>query len=121
MSNPWGVILICKPKLLYCFSNELTGLKLSGLSQLSLIYAYFNNFEYIELEGCSVINMMFVYNNDLKKLDISSCSGDYLKNFDCEDNYCLEEIKVWPSFDIENPPSGYLKPSSAKYVYEFSE
>lgn len=33
----------------------------------------------------------------------------------------LKEIKVWPDFDIDNPPTNVVKDETARFVYEFTD
>ena len=108
-------------KVLYCFNNQISGLNLAGLSKLEWVYGYNNYLDYINLEGCVSATALYLYNNYMPRIDISDCLPENLTAFDCEDNYGLTEIKVWPTFDLNNPPVGFLKPMDAKYVYEFSE
>ena len=55
----------------------------------------------------------------LKRIDISKVNQDY-RNLYLDYNDNLTEIKVWPGFDLENPPTSVQKPANAKFVYEFT-
>ena len=60
-----------------------------------------------------------IYMTPLKRIDISKVNQDY-RNLYLDYNDNLTEIKVWPDFDIENPPASVQKPANAKFVYEFT-
>lgn len=56
----------------------------------------------------------------VEKVDISTLNhhGAWYSLSDCPN---LKEIKVWPEFDIKNPPSWVDKDEATKFVYEFSK
>lgn len=124
---------------LYAYGNNLTGLDLSGFTNLTTLFAYKNKLTSLNVSGCIALNTLSIYNNQLTSIDVSSnkgltglnCSTNNLTRLDisnnsalisflCTTNPNLQQIKVWSTFDLANPPSGFSKPSTAAWVYEFT-
>lgn len=82
---------------------------------------------WLRAEGCGLKNLdvsnlenlteLYCYDNALERLDISHC--DQLTRLVCNDN-AMGEIKVWQSFDIDNPPIDCIKDGKARFVHEFT-
>ncbi len=124
---------------LYAYGNNLTGLDLSGFTNLTTLYAYKNKLTSLNVSGCTVLKNLSVYTNQLTSIDVSTntgltglnCSTNNLTRLDisnnsalisflCTTNPNLLQIKVWSTFSMDSPPSGFYKPSTAAYVYEFT-
>ncbi len=71
----------------------------------------------IDVSSCPELKEFYCYENNLEKLDISH--NENLERLICHEND-MKEIKVWSSFDIDNPPVDCLKDDDTKFVYEFS-
>lgn len=100
-----------------CQSNDFSGTVLD-LSDCPLTRLRCESTGIVGLDISSSTGMyeMYCYSNELERLDISMCTG--LEYLFCEDNP-MTEIKVWPEFDISNPPFWWQKDEHANYVYEF--
>lgn len=129
-----------KLETLYAYSNNLTALDLSGCSNLTLLYASANKLTSLDISGCTALKDMYLSANQLTSIDVSNninlnaiyCSNNNLgpqldisKNtalacLSCSGNDNLQEIKVWNTFSIANPPSCFDKPGTAAWVYEFT-
>lgn len=74
----------------------------------------------IDVSSCPELKEFYCYGNNLERLDISH--NERLERLLCYNNGKggMKEIKVWASFDIDNPPADYLTDDSTKFVYEFS-
>ncbi len=74
----------------------------------------------IDVSYCSELKEFYCYGNNLDKLDISH--NENLERLVCHENgeSGMKEIKVWTSFDIDNPPIDCIKDDNTKFVYEFS-
>lgn len=82
---------------------------------------------WLRAEGCGLktldvsnlehLTELYCYDNALERLDISRC--DQLTRLICNNN-AMGEIKVWQSFDLNNPPIDYIKDGKARFVHEFT-
>ena len=102
-------------------NNSLKSLKLADrlttLHQLNIDNVpALETFEWGATEKLQYAN---IYMTPLKRIDISKVNQDY-RNLYLDYNDNLTEIKVWPGFDLENPPTSVQKPANAKFVYEFT-
>lgn len=102
---------------LECENNAFSGVL--DLSDCPLTILRCENNEITELDISSSTGMteLYCYSNELERLDISMCRD--MVYLCCEDNP-MTEIKVWPEFDMNNPPI-WMKDEKANYVYEFGE
>ncbi|MDR1527719.1 MAG: hypothetical protein LBS46_08660, partial [Dysgonamonadaceae bacterium] len=107
-------------KDLQVYSNQqLTSLTLTGCSELDNLSLQNNKLTSLDLSGSTKLNTLYISNNELgPNLDISNNS--LLTFFSgSSGNATLQKIKVWSAFDINNPPSDFIKPATAVWVYEF--
>lgn len=108
---------------LNCYSmDELTSLVLpDDQSHMTLINAFsIPNVTSLNVGNMSSINYLNVYVTGLTRIDISQCNHDAIGIYlFYNDN--LRQIKVWPDFDMENPPMNVYKDDTAEFVYEFTE
>ena len=75
---------------------------------------------YFEWGKTKILGYANVYMTGLSRIDISKMNPDVRYGmFSYNEN--MTEIKVWPEFDIENPPSNIEKDANTKFVYEFTE
>lgn len=110
-------------KELYCYSNP--GLEEIVLPKDQSNIKFVNLFQIPKVSKINVGNMTSVDNlgisgSAVQRIDISGCNPTpsgyyYLYN----DN--LKEVKVWPTFDIANPPANITISPNAKFVYEFTQ
>lgn len=69
-----------------------------------------------------MLKQLWAYNNsNMVKIDISKVKQAGPYSYYLDYNEKLSEIKVWSTFDVNNPPEGIYKDDTATYVYEFSE
>ena len=123
-------------------NTGITSLDLSGSPQIERLQCELNpleqapdltdkpNLTFLRIEGCGLTGLLsipdsplltelYCYDNDLSYIDISGCTEGTLSNLQAFNNPNLKEIKVWPDFDMENPPR--FNVGDAEYVYEFTE
>ena len=108
---------------LSCYSMEtLTSLILpEDQSHITLLNTFtLPNLASLNTGNLSSINYMNVYSTALTRLDISGCNP-LASSFYLAYNENLRQIKVWPDFDMDNPPSSIYKDETATFVYEFTE
>lgn len=108
---------------LHCYSipelKEVTmASELFNLYNLNLFdVAVLENFQWGETK---ILKYASIYMTGLERLDISKMNHDVMyASLTYNDN--LREIKVWPDFDINNPPANIQKDDTAEFVYEFTE
>ena len=103
------------------YEANITGIALKDMPALWNVNM-FSNYEQktLQLENLPALQYLSCYDLPLiERVDISTVNHKAGISF----NMCpaLKEIKVWPEFDINNPPSNVSKDETAKFVYEFSE
>lgn len=109
--------------VLQCYEiDQLRSLKLAShlpnLYQLNIDNVpLLETFEWGTTEKLQYAN---IYMTPLKRIDLSGVNTDYMYIY-LQYNSNLKEIKVWKSFDLDNPPTNIAIDSTAKFVYEFSE
>ena len=69
---------------LACGSNQLTTLDLSGCSSLRTVSCPYNRLTSLDVSSCSSLEYLACYRNRLASLDVSSCSS--LQTLYCSDN-----------------------------------
>ena len=77
---------------LYCGSNRLTSLDVSGLSELKKIWCMDNSLQELNVSGCEALEEVAFYNNRLVTLDFSGCAA--LKSLNGYGNPLLEVLRV---------------------------
>lgn len=74
----------------------------------------------VDLKNLPSLEQFMCYNlPKLERIDISSVNPMAQMYLDMCPN--LKEIKVWPDFDMDNPPANISKDATARFVYEFSK
>lgn len=103
---------------LECWGNNLEGqtLDLSGSPKLTWLRTENTGIVGLDLYGCTELTEMYCYDNNLERLDVSA---NRKLSYVCCNNNPMTEIKVWPEFDINNPPVNFIKDEKAQFVYEF--
>ena len=69
---------------LYCGSNDLTSLDVSGLTALTCLKCWSNKLTSLDVSGCTALTYLDCGSNDLTSLDVSSCTA--LTYLDCGSN-----------------------------------
>lgn len=110
-------------KELHCYSNQ--NVESVELPENQSYIEIMNLFEIpkvteMNLRNLSVLNRLQLSGTSIKRVDISECNHEAWLFLE-DENPQLKEIKVWPTFDMANPPSNIKIPETAKFVYEFSE
>lgn len=91
----------------------------SNLPNITHLRLEENNFSgTLSILNSPKLGELYCYTNDFSYIDISGCS-DNLWNFVCFGNNDLKQIKVWPTFDMDNPT--IKAPQGVELVYEFTE
>ncbi len=106
---------------LECPSNELEQVpSFKDCKKLSWLRIESTAINDIDVSYCPELKEFYCYGNDLEKLDISH--NEKLERLVCHENgeNGMKEIKVWASFDLDNPPIDCIKDDNTKFVYEFS-
>lgn len=103
------------------YQSSITAIALEDMPALWNVNM-FSNYEQktLDLKNLPAVQNLSCYDLPLiERVDISTVNHKAGISF----NMCpaLKEIKVWPEFDINNPPSNVSKDETAKFVYEFSE
>ena len=66
---------------LYCGSNQLKSLDLSGKAKLKKVWCMDNQLESLDVGGCTALEELSCYNNALESLDVSGCTA--LRSLSC--------------------------------------
>lgn len=106
---------------LYCYGNQIEALDLTPCPYIRQVMAWDNKFKTVDTTACEALGRLCVSGNELSRLDIST--NVYMYYLECYDNPDLKEIKVWSTFNIDDPDyemTNYIQ-EGAKFVYEFSE
>lgn len=103
------------------YESAITSIALQDMPALWNVNLFSNhNLKTLELGNLPSLLYLMCYDNpEIERVDISTVNhraSIYLGS--CPK---LKEIKVWPDFDINNPPTNIGKDATAKFVYEFSE
>lgn len=99
-------------------NNPLTAAPdLSDCTSLTWLRAEGCGLKSIDVSRLENLTEFYCYDNALERLDVSHC--DQLTRLICNNN-AMTEIKVWQSFDLDNPPIDYLKDNNAHFVHEFT-
>lgn len=106
---------------LYAYNCRLTSLDLTNNHNIKMVNAWDNQIETLSLDNNKRIKILSVDNNKLQRIDLTPCDPSVLTMLQARDMATLREVKVWPEFDINNPPEGYQISTGAEFVYEFSE
>lgn len=103
------------------YESNITAMKLHDMPALWNICVFGNpEMTTLDLKNLPSLEQLMCYNlAKLEHIDISTVNP----RADIYLTLCpnLKEIKVWPDFDMENPPVNIGKDSTAKFVYEFSK
>ena len=62
-------------KTLNCFNNSLTSLDVTGLTKLTDLYCYSNQLTELDLTGLTSLKTLNCYNNDLTELDVNGLTN----------------------------------------------
>lgn len=100
--------------------NKIKSINLSDLTNLGTVELQKNELTDIILKNTPSIYMLGLYTNQLSRIDLTGCNKDVLETMVCDDNEPGCEIKVWPDFDIANPPEFWII-GDGKLVYDYSE
>lgn len=102
------------------FESKFTSLTLQDMPALWNVCVFSNpEMTSIELKDLPSLEQFMCYDlAKLERIDLSTVNHEaaiYLTS--CPN---LKEIKVWPDFDMDNPPANISKDATARFVYEFS-
>lgn len=103
------------------YESNITAIALHDMPSLWNICVFGNpEMTTVDLKNLPSLEQLMCYNlTKLERIDISTINPNAQMYLDMCPN--LKEIKVWPDFDINNPPSNISKDATARFVYEFSE
>lgn len=106
---------------LNAFESNVTAITLHDMPGLWNICAFSNpNLTVLDLKNLPSLEQLMCYNlAKLERIDISTVNPRAVIYLTLCPN--LKEIKVWPDFDMENPPANISKDATANFVYEFSK
>ena len=90
---------------------------LSDCTELTWLRAEGCGLKSIDVSCLTKLGEFYCYDNALERLDVSH--NDKPTRLICNNN-AMDEIKVWQSFDLDNPPIEYLKDNKAHFVHEFT-
>lgn len=90
---------------------------LSDCTELTWLRAEGCGLKTFDVSKLTKLSELYCYDNALEQLDISN--NDQLIRLICHNN-AMSEIKVWQSFDLNNPPFDCAKDDKAHFVYEFT-
>ena len=86
ISNLTGIKHFTALEKLYCYSNDLTSLDLSGCTALETLICYDNDLTSLNVSGCTALTYLECDNNkQLTTLDVSHCKA--LKTLWCHESY----------------------------------
>lgn len=104
---------------LHCFDNNIRELHIDNMPHLNLVNAFDNDISEFSCNNLPSMWILSIANNLIPRVDISTINPDaqMIQLFGNK----MGEIKVWPSFNLNNPPASISKDARAVYVYEFSE
>ena len=103
------------------YESNVTGISLHDMPALWNICAFSNPYmTTLDLKNLPSLEQLMCYDlAKLERIDISTVNPAAQMYLTLCPN--LKEIKVWPEFDMNNPPANISKDTTAKFVYEFSK
>lgn len=103
------------------YESKITGITLHDMPALWNICAFSNpDMTKLDLKNLPSLEYLTCYDlAKLERIDISTINPQAQFYLTLCPN--LKEIKVWPDFDMKNPPANIIKDATAKFVYEFSK
>ena len=90
---------------LYIYSNSLTSLNISELTNLTSLSCYKNQLSSLTLGELPYLRTIDCENNLLTEIDISKCLA--VGSLKATKNTPLSKVYVWNTFDTSNPPSDF--------------
>ena len=103
------------------YESNITGITLHDMPALWNICAFSNpDMTTLDLKNLPSLEQLMCYDlAKLERIDLSTVNPNASIFLTSCPN--LKEIKVWPDFDMGNPPANISKDATAKFVYEFSK
>ena len=113
-----GIRFFTNLYVLFCHSNNLTTLDVSGLTNLGQLYCHNNNLTTLDVSGCTSLYRIDCYGNNLTELDVSGltnlahlyCYSNNLTELDISSCTALKYLYIYEnplstSFNIDAHPA----------------